>query len=209
MITCKDFWNKRALIYDDDVGPQYQKAYNETVTEILKYLRPEDRVLDFACGTGLVCLPVAPHVAQVRAIDIADNMVRQAKEKVKKGNLSNVEVSQTDLFDPCLKPGSFDAVIACNVLCYLENWDEAMERIRTLLKPNGCLLSATDCLGEKITKIGIKKFIRIHTGKMPFEFFFKMEELERKIEEAGFTVLDRKNLFPAPPNLFVAARRKD
>ena len=209
MISCKDFWNKRSLIYDADVGPQYQKAYDDTVTEVLRYLKPEDRVLDFACGTGLVCIPVAPHVAQVRAIDIAENMVRQTREKCEKQNISNIEVSQTELFDPCLEEGSFDAIIACNILCYLDNWDEAMARLRSLLKPGGYLLSATDCLGEKLTPIGLKKFWRVHTGKMPFEFFFRMKGLEKKIADAGFIVEESKNLFPAPPNLFVAARRGD
>ena len=35
-----------------------------------------------------------------------------------------------------------------------------------------------------------------------------MKELERRIADAGFTVLERENLFPAPPNLFVAAQKK-
>ena len=30
--------------------------------------------------------------------------------------------------------------------------------------------------------------------------------MEQVIAAGGFTVLERENLFPAPPNLFVAAR---
>ena len=32
--------------------------------------------------------------------------------------------------------------------------------------------------------------------------------LEGKVAAAGFEVLETENLFPAPPNLFVAARKK-
>ena len=208
MISPKDFWNMRSQNYDEQVGPYYADAYEQTLALTLKYLRPEDRVLDFACGTGIVTLRVTPHVAQVRAIDISDQMARQAQEKVTAAGLTNVEVSQTELFDPCLEPGSFDAILACNVLCYVDNWDEVMERIRSLLKPGGMLLTATDCLGEKITKVGIQKFIKSHTGKMPFVAFFRMKQLEKKIADSGFTVLESENLFPAPPNLFVAGKLK-
>lgn len=54
-----------------------------------------------------------------------------------------------DLFDESLRPGSFDAVVACNVLLYLENRAEVLARIRELLRPEGMFLSATDCLGER------------------------------------------------------------
>ena len=120
--------------------------------------------------------------------------------------MQNVEISQTDLFDPCLEPGSFDAVTAFNVLCYVDNPQEVLARIRSLLKPGGIFLSATDCLGEKLTKVGIKKFWKSHTGSMPYVAFYSMKKMEQVIAAGGFTVLERENLFPAPPNLFVAAR---
>ena len=44
---------------------------------------------------------------------------------------------------------------------------------------------------------------------MPYVAFYTMKTLEAEIARNGFTVLERDNLFPAPPNLFVAARRED
>jgi len=206
MVSCRDFWNKRAEIYDDVVGAQYQQTNIATVEHALKYLKSGDRVLEFACGTGVMTLPVAAHVAHVRAIDIADEMVRRAAEKVETQGVTNVELSRTDLFDPCLEEGSFDAVMAFNVLCYVDNFEEVMRRIRSLLKPGGVFLSATDCLGEKITKVGVQKFLRSRTGKMPYVAFFTQRSLEKKVAAGGFDVLERANLYPAPPNLFLAAK---
>lgn len=206
MIGCKDFWNMRSQHYDDQIGPQYAAAYDKTVSKALKYLQPQDRVLEFACGTGITTFQIAPHVSWVRAIDISDEMVRRARAKAADQGVQNVEISQTDLFDPCLEPGSFDAVTAFNVLCYVDNPQEVLARIRSLLKPGGIFLSATDCLGEKLTKVGIKKFWKSHTGSMPYVAFYSMKKMEQVIAASGFTVLERENLFPAPPNLFVAAR---
>ena len=207
MITPREFWNGRSRTYDQQSGTQYADAYDQTAALTLKYLHPESRVLEFACGTGIVTLRVAPHVAHLRAIDISDEMAARAAAKVKEAGLSNVEVTNTDLFDPCLPQSSFDAVLAYNVLCYVEDLQQVLARIRALLKPDGLFLSATDCLGETFTKVGLKKFWRSHTGSMPYVAFFSMKKLEEEIALAGFTVLERENLYPAPPNLFVAARR--
>ena len=75
MITERDFWNHRSHNYDEQIGPLYERAYQLTAERTLAYLKPEDRVLDFACGTGIVTLEEAPHVKCVRAIDISDEMV--------------------------------------------------------------------------------------------------------------------------------------
>ena len=74
MITERDFWNHRSHNYDEQIGPLYERAYQLTAERTLAYLKPEDRVLDFACGTGIVTLEEAPHVKYVRAIDISDEI---------------------------------------------------------------------------------------------------------------------------------------
>ena len=207
MVTPREFWNLRSRTYDQQSGEEYEKAYEKTVANTLKYLKGDFRVLEFACGTGITTVAIAPHVSFVRAIDLSDEMVAKAREKLDRLGLANVELSQTDLFDPCLEEGSFDAVTAFNVLLYVKNRGEVLARIQSLLRPGGIFCSATDCLGEKITKVGLKKFWKSHTGSMPYVAFDTMKKLEEEIARAGFTVLERENLFPAPPNLFVAAKK--
>ena len=209
MITPQDFWNQRSRTYDQSSGSKYAQAYDQTVALTLKYLKPEDSVLEFACGTGIVTLRVAPHVAHLRAIDISDQMASRAAAKAEAAGLSNTLVTNTDLFDPCLEEGSYDAVLAFNVLCYVDNPGEVLARIRALLKPGGLFLSATDCLGEGVTREGLRKFWKSRTGSMPYVAFYSRKKLEAEIARGGFAVLERENLFPAPPNLFVAARRED
>ena len=208
MSQMTEYWDKRSEIFDDMIEKVYKKTHEETINSVNRYLKPTDRVLDFACGTCTISIGIAGHAAQVRAIDISEKMVELGRAKVEKMGIGNIEVSRCGLFDESLEPGSFDAVVAANVICYLEHWDEEMARISSLLKPGGLFLSATDCLGDQITWVGIKKFIKVHTGKMPYEAFFRMKGLEKKIANSGFTILESRNIHPAPPNLFVAARKK-
>lgn len=200
----QEFWNMRAQNYDQTSGKIYAETYDQTAGRSLKYLKPSDRVLEFACGTGLITLRLAPHVAYIRGIDISPNMAAIAREKAQ--GVSNVEITNTDLFDPCLEPGSFDAVAAFNVLLYLPDLPQVLARVRELLKPGGLFLSATDCLGSRPSMMGLNKLVKSRAGKMPYVAFFTQRGLERKIARSGFTVLERENLFPNPPNLFVAAR---
>lgn len=202
----KEFWDMRAQTYDLTSGKIYAETYDQTAASAVKYLKPSDRVLEFACGTGLITLRLAPHVSYIRGIDISPKMADIAREKAR--GLSNVEITNTDLFDPCLKPGSFDAAAAFNVLLYLPDLPAALARIRELLKPGGVFLSATDCLGSRPSVTGLKKLLKSRTGSMPYTAFFTRHGLERRISQCGFTVLERENLFPNPPNLFIAARIK-
>ena len=142
-IAPREFWNRRSQHYDGQSGAAYADAYRKTAERIRPYLTPNDRVLDFACGTGLVTLPVAQMAAEVCAIDISDEMVRHLKEKIAEQGVGNVSASYMDLFDESLRPGSFDAVVACNVLLYLENRAEVLTRIHELLRPEGMFLSAS------------------------------------------------------------------
>ena len=72
-IAPREFWNRRSQHYDEQSGAAYADAYRKTAERIRPYLTPNDRVLDFACGTGLVTLPVAQMAAEVGAIDISDD----------------------------------------------------------------------------------------------------------------------------------------
>lgn len=60
MPTVSEFWDGRAQNYDAQVGASYAKAYEMTADRFKQYLKPTDTVLDFACGTGIVTLAVAP-----------------------------------------------------------------------------------------------------------------------------------------------------
>ena len=207
MPTVSEFWDGRAQNYDAQVGTHYAEAYEKTAACFKKYLKPTDTVLDFACGTGLVTLPVAQMAAEVCAIDISDEMVRHLKKKIAEQGVGNVSVSCMDLFDESLRPGSFDAVVACNVLLYIEDRSAALARIRALLKPQGTLLLVSDCLGEGLTRERVRKWFEYKTGKRPYVAFDTMRSLERSVADAGFAVLERENLFPTPPNLFLAAKK--
>ena len=206
--TAKEFWDRRAAVYDADAGVFYREAYEKTTACMRKYLKPTDTVLDFACGTGIVTLSLSPDVKELRGIDISDEMIRRAQGKAAAQDIANVLLTQTDLFDAALAPASFDAVLACNVLLYVEQRAAVLARICALLRPGGMFLSATDCLGVGMTRERMRKWFEYRTGKRPFVAFDTRETLVQDILRAGFEIVGQEDLFPAPPNRFIAARKR-
>ena len=206
--TAKEFWDRRAAVYDADAGVFYREAYEKTTACMRKYLKLTDTVLDFACGTGIVTLSLSPDVKELRGIDISNEMICRAQGKAAAQGIANVLLTQTDLFDDALAPASFDAVLACNVLLYVEQRAEVLARICALLRPGGMFLSATDCLGVGMTRERMRKWFEYRTGKRPFVAFDTRETLAQDILRAGFEIVEQEDLFPMPPNRFIAARKK-
>ena len=165
-------------------------------------------MLDFACGTGIVTLSLSSDVKELRGIDISDEMIRRAQGKAAAQGIANVLLTQTDLFDDSLAPASFDAVLACNVLLYVERRAEVLARISEILRPGGRFLSAGDCLGVGMTRERMRKWFEYRTGKRPFVAFDTRETLAQDILRAGFEIVEQEDLFPAPPNRFIAARKR-
>lgn len=203
----KRFWDKIASRYDKQALRKYQTAYGETIEISRKYLRSNDRVLDFACGTGITTIELAPSVQQIMAIDLSDKMIRLAKDKATFNGIDNITFKAATIEDTDLKNASFDVITAFNILHGLEDVERSLTRIWTLLKAGGIFLSVTDCLGEKRTMTSILYAVLSKMGFIPKVSSFKRTDLVRMITSKGFTVIEEKNLYPSPPNYYLAARK--
>ncbi len=135
-------------------------------------------------------------------------MIAVAKGKAADTGCENIEFAVIDLFDSRWESGSFDVVMAFNLLGYIKETDAFLKRIYELLKPNGVFLSATDCWAEKKTSAGRVQAFLCKIGLLPFMQNYTIRDVEERISRNGFEIMESVNLFEAAPNLFVAARKK-
>lgn len=201
------FWNRRSGVFDEQVMKVYKKTYKKTIKHSLPYLAEGDKVLEFGCGTGNTTIPLSGYVKSVVAIDTSEDMLGKAALKAKEAGRENITFCHTDLMNFSGEPGSFDVVTAFNVLLYLEEREEILEKIWNLLKPGGVFISATDCLGRNLSGDSIKKFIKTKLRLMPYVSFDTPIGLMRKIQKNGFLVLEIVNLHKNPPNIFIVAQK--
>jgi SAM-dependent methyltransferase len=73
-------------------------------------IKPGSRVLDVACGTGNVSLPAARAGAVVTGVDIAPNLLEQARKRAAAEHL-NIRFDEGDAEDLPYADGEFDIVV--------------------------------------------------------------------------------------------------
>lgn len=91
-------------------------------------------VLDVGCGAGALAAAVAARVDHVDALDADPAMVDAARHRVPE----NVTVTQADVMDHPLAPGSYDAVVSMSTLHHLP-LAAALPRLAAALRPGGVL----------------------------------------------------------------------
>lgn len=105
-------------------------------------------VLDVACGTGVLIPDYLTRKAEVTAIDFSPKMLRIARKKFRKNNVKFIcgDVETTEFSD------SFDCIIVYNSFPHFYDSQRLVEKLVSLLKPNGTLTIAHGMSREAINR---------------------------------------------------------
>ncbi len=203
MYKSEKFWDRTAKNFDQQ-DDHYDPSYIRTIK---KYLRENDIVLDFACGTGTFSNIIAGSVKEIQAIDISSKMLEIAQRKADENRTENIKFGHLNIFDEGLEAGSFDIVLTFNILHLLENLPQAMQRINNLLKSGGYFISDTPCLGEHKTFRGILIALMSKLPIIPYFNDFSVSELNETIASNNFNIIENEILSNNPPTSLIVARK--
>lgn len=70
------FWDRVAGVYDIFANVINRRANRALCDEVARLIRPTDRVLECACGTGLLTGVIAPRCRSLTATDFSVKMLR-------------------------------------------------------------------------------------------------------------------------------------
>lgn len=135
------FWDVVAPVYNF-----YENIYNGKVNrqlqqEVAALIHPSDRVLECACGAGMLSVPIAKKCRELIATDCSTGMLKQVKRVCK--NLPNVQIKRANIMQLNCKDASFDKVVAGNVIHLLDNPSAAIAELLRVCKPGGKLIIPT------------------------------------------------------------------
>ena len=107
-------------------------------------IKPGNKVLDIATGTGMVAIAAAQVVGNegsVDAIDLSENMLDQAKENVTRAGLSNIRFHIMDAEQLEFNDNEFDVITCSYGLFFIPDMPAALKSwLRVLSSPVSPLL---------------------------------------------------------------------
>ena len=195
----------RATWIAGDFG-QIAKYYTDGAEAFVNRLNlvPEMTVLDVACGTGNVALPAARAGAVVTGVDIAPNLVEQARENAR-GEGLKIQFDEGDAEALSYNDASFDVVATMFGAMFAPRPDLVVAELKRVTRPGGLITMANWTPAGFIGKMF--KIVATHVPPppgMPSPVLWGVEETVRERFGEGISKLDTNSqnirwVFPFSP----------
>jgi SAM-dependent methyltransferase len=138
---------------------QIAKSYRSGAAEFVSRLdiKPRERVLDVACGTGNLTIPAAQKGARVTGLDIAPNLLEQGRTWAKAEGLA-IQFEEGDVEDLPYEDGSFDTVITMFGAMFAPQPNITASELIRVCRPGGRIAMAnwtpTGFIGQMFKIVG-------------------------------------------------------
>jgi len=178
----------------------------EYILEItLKYFKIDEnkkfplknlKILDIGCGGGLISEPMTRLGAQVTGVDASSRNINIAKEHAKKNSLDITYLN--DKPESLSSEKKFDIILNLEVVEHVEDVDLYLNSCFKLLKPKGIMFTAT--LNRTLTSyvkaiVGAEYILKwLPIGTHDWNKFIKPEELEKKLTDLNFSIINMTGL---------------
>ena len=184
-------WDRAVAAYEAGWRDQLEPAHSLMLD--MMALQPGERVLDVACGTGLISFRAAEAVGEqgtVVGTDISGEMIETARRGAAARDLANVTFERGDAEALPLADASFDAAVCGLGLMYVPDPVRALCEMRRLLRPGGRAAAAV--WGARRNCGWAENFpitdARVASDVCPMFFHLGTKDmLARTFEAAGFS----------------------
>jgi ubiquinone/menaquinone biosynthesis C-methylase UbiE len=186
-------WDRAVVAYEESWRDQLEPAHSLMLE--MAGLQPGERVLDVACGTGLVSFRAAAAVGERGAVvgtDLSGEMVESARRGAALRDLHHARFERADAEALPLEGGAFDAALCALGLMYVADPINALAEMRRVLRPGGRAAAAV--WGAR-RSCGWAEIFPITDARVASEvcpMFFQLgtgDALARTFEAAGFAAI--------------------
>ena len=141
------FWDKVSFIYDFVETVYNKDVYNNTGKMVASYIESTDVVLECACGTGMLTRHIAPACKHIVATDFSGKMLERVRHKCR--DYGNASFEYADILHLDYPDGSFDKVVAANVIHLLDEPLKALSELDRVCRKGGRIIIPTYMNREK------------------------------------------------------------
>jgi ubiquinone/menaquinone biosynthesis C-methylase UbiE len=149
---------------------------------------PVGRLLDIACGPGILVAALAPHAAEVVGLDLTPAMLAKARERCRAQGIANVSLVEGDATRMSFPDGHFDVVVTRLAIHHFPDPSAVLKEARRVLRRDGRLVLADVVSSETADEADLQNAIETlrdpsHARMLP------ASELRAVVAAAGFAVL--------------------
>lgn len=182
-------WDRAAADYEAFWSRQVAPAQEKLLE--MAALGEGERVLDVACGTGLVSLAAAGAVGEAGGVlgtDISEAMVVEARRRAAMRGLAQARFERMDAEAEVGTGGAFDAALCSLGLMYVPEPETALRGMKRAVKPGGRVVGAVWGRRDRCGWAGIFEVVDARVRSEVCPMFFQLgtgEALRMTMERAG------------------------
>jgi len=135
------FWDKAAKLYELFENIYNGKVNREFCKKVGEMINTGDKALECACGTGMISRAIAAKADSLIATDFSDGMLEVAKKKSRR--FTNIEFAKANIMSLPFEDGTFDKVVAGNVIHLLDDPKGALDELLRVCKKGGEVIIPT------------------------------------------------------------------
>jgi ubiquinone/menaquinone biosynthesis C-methylase UbiE len=191
-------WDLAADAYEDLWQDQLSPAHRHLLQQAVP--RPGERVLDVACGTGLIALAAASQVGaggHVTGVDISARMVDAAARRAGDLGLDNTSFLRMEGERLSCGDAGFDLLYCALGLMYMPEWDHALREMHRVLRPGGRIALAVWGERARCAWSAVFPVVDAEVASDVCPLFFQLGHprmLAELCEAAGFTAIQEKRI---------------
>lgn len=184
-------WDKAAAFYETAWQKQLLPAQDKLME--LANLQPSEKVIDIACGTGLVSFRAAALVGEngyVLGTDLSDKMIELSSLLGLQKQLKNVAFKQMDAEALAVEDESFDVALCALGLMYFPDPLKGLKEMYRLLKPGGRVSVAVWGQRKNCGWAAVFEIVDKRVASEVCPMFFNLGNpgiLEMSLQKAGFS----------------------
>ena len=183
-------WDKSAAHYEAYWRRQLEPA--QVRLRELARCQEGERVIDVACGTGLVSFPVATLVGSsgaVLGVDISERMIEIARKSAAERGIDHARFERMDAEDLQVADSSFDVGICSLGLMYVPDPSKALQEVHRVLEPGGRAVVSAWGRRDHCGWAEIFPIVDARVASEVCPMFFRLgtgDSLKWELEAAGF-----------------------
>jgi len=185
------YWSRFANNFNEDQTYVVGGAVQQAILERLSVESDLGELIELGCGAGFFTKVLAANSSHITATDFSDEMLAEAKNRLK--DYQNVVVEKADCEKTDFPDGKFDSVFMANLIHIIENPSIVLQESYRILKDGGVLF-IVDYTGYGMKRFDVMKMVIRYVrrwgkfGLPPRYFRSKLspDELRSLVEGVGF-----------------------